>query len=120
MPENRNAFKLEVVGALTTGVKDRWEAPFNGEITGIAVAVGTAPTGAAAIFDLVKNGTTVYSTTANRPTVAISALETAGAGAGVPDVKAFAAGDTIELNVVQVGSSVAGADADVVVAYIAT
>lgn len=60
MPESRNSFKLEAAGALSTGVKDRWEATFNGEIVGIGAVVGTAPTGGPLVLNLLKNGSALY------------------------------------------------------------
>lgn len=116
MPENREAFKLAADGALTTGVKDRWQAPFNGEIVGCAAVVGTAPTGAALILDLQKDGVTMFSTVANRPTIPIAGTESGAVTA--PDIKTFSAGDTMSLNVVQIGSTVAGSDLDFTVEYI--
>lgn len=122
MPETRSAIKLESAGALTAGAnKDRWQAPFSGEIVSVSAVVGTAPTGAAILLDVNKNGTTVFTTQANRPTVPISATETADATTHKPDdaVKSFAKGDTISLDIDQVGSTVAGSDLDVTVEYVA-
>src|SRR5688572_28309648 len=116
MPETRNSFKLESAGALTAAAnKDRWQAPFSGEIVSVSAVVGTAPTGAALLLDLNKNGTTVFTTQANRPTVPISATETVDATTHKPDaaVAAFSKGDTISLDIDQIGSTVAGSDLDV-------
>jgi hypothetical protein len=46
MPEAKSTFKFEAVGALTTGVKDRWVAPLAGDILEVVATVGTQPTGA--------------------------------------------------------------------------
>lgn len=86
------------------------------EIVRIHASVGTAPTGASLIFDVKINGTTVFAQTADRPT--ITATNFATAAAGVPATKT---GDNIRLlpgqyltvEATQVGSSVAGADANV-------
>lgn len=72
------------------------------------VDVDTAPTGASLISDVNKNGTTVYTTAGNRPTVAIGAF--ANTPTVFPDVKAVAAGDYLTADIDQVGSTVAGAD----------
>lgn len=117
MPDVRHIVKLEAAGTLTTGAKDRWIAPFAGEIVSVTAVVGTAPTGAALIFDLQKEGVTVFTTTANRPTIPISGTESPAPGTR-PDVTAFAAGDTFTLMVSQIGSTVAGADADVTVQFL--
>lgn len=76
-------------------------------LTGVqpTVAVGKAPTGADAIFDVNKNGTTVFTTQSNRPKVL--ATTTVG-GLVVPDVTAFVAGDVVTVDVDQIGSTIAG------------
>lgn len=104
-----------ISGNLTTGVRslpfyvdDYWE------VVNCRFAVGTAPTGATAIADINKNGTTIYTTTANRPTLAISALVQSAANLILrPDVFYLQPGDRLNLNIAQIGSTVAGADAQV-------
>ena len=116
MPDVRHILKLEATGALTTGIKDRWIAPFSGEIVNVTAVVGTAPTGATLIFDVHKDGVTVFTTQANRPTVPISGTESPVGQR--PDVTKFAAGEVLTLEVDQIGSTVAGSDADVTVQFI--
>jgi hypothetical protein len=70
-------------------------------------SVGTAPTGASLIVDVNKNGTTIFTTQANRPTIAIS---TNFDESGAPDVTTWADGDYITFDVDQIGSTVAGSD----------
>ena len=70
-------------------------------------SVGTAPTGATLICDVNKNGTTIFTTQANRPTIAISGNTDES---GVPDVTALADGDYLEVDIDQIGSTVAGSD----------
>lgn len=77
-------------------------------IVGARASVGTAPTGATLIVDVNKNGTTIYTTQGNRPTIAISG-NTSGTPT-TPDVTSLAAGDYLTVDTDQVGSSVAGAD----------
>src|SRR5919199_3782521 len=93
--------------ATTTGTQ---RLPIDGTYTivGTRVMVGTAPTGADLIVDVNKNGTTIYSTQANRPTIA--AGSNAGGPGSAPDVTALAAGDYLTVDIDQVGSSVAGSD----------
>jgi len=70
--------------------------------------VGTAPTGAPIIIDLNRNATTIFTTQAKRPRVAIGEFET-----GVVndiDVSIFHRGDVCTVDVDQVGSTQAGAD----------
>lgn len=75
------------------------------------VSVGTAPTGASLIVDINKNGTTIFTTQGNRPTIAAGSNL---ASTTAPDVTTFVAGDYITVDVDQIGSTVAGADLVVV------
>lgn len=111
----RSLQTFEKTGALTVaaGTK-RLVFPVAVTILGVTAAVGTAPVGAALIVDVNKNGTTIFSTQGNRPTVAD------GANASlqkVPDVSAFAAGDYLTVDVDQVGSGTAGSDLVLTIRY---
>lgn len=77
----------------------------------VVASVGTAPTGAAIIVDINKNGASVFANPANRPTIPIAGF-TSGE---VTDAEAFVPGDYITVDIDQVGSVVAGADLTVVV-----
>lgn len=81
-------------------------------IVDVRLACGTAPTGAAILVDVNKNGTTIFTTQGNRPTIAASG--TSGSAA-VPDVTTIAAGDLLTVDIDQVGSSVAGSNIGIVV-----
>lgn len=80
-------------------------APCALTITNIKMDIGTAPTGANLIVDIHKNGTTIFTTQANRPTIV--ATETTE-DSSAPDVTSIVAGDKITLIVDQVGSTVKG------------
>lgn len=80
-------------------------APFAMTVIEVRVAVDVAPTGANLIADVNKNGTTMYTTQGNRPT--IIATETS-ATATDPDVTSIALGDIISVDLDQVGSTIAG------------
>jgi len=82
-------------------------APCALTVTGGKIEVGTAPTGAALICDVHKNGTTLWTTQGNRPTIADAGTN---AAITVPDVTALAQGDRLLLMIDQVGSTVAGKD----------
>ena len=109
--------KIEVFtipGTLIVGAGAEIPMPFAMTITNVRVRIKTAPTGASAIFDLNKNGTTMFTTQGNRPTV------TAGNNqdlSSVPDVTSLAAGDYLSVDCDQIGSTVAGANAVLVVEY---
>jgi len=79
-------------------------------ITKAFAAVKTAPTSASIIFDINKNGTTIWSTQANRLTIPASA--TSGSQTSF-NTTTLAEGDVLSLDVDQVGSTVTGADATV-------
>lgn len=96
--------------------------PFAVTLLGAHMRVTTSPTGASLIVDINKgvNGggapTTIYSTQANRLTVA-AAGKTSGAIV-TPDVTAMAQFDYLTFDIDQVGSTVAGADVIIVVEYV--
>jgi hypothetical protein len=89
--------------------------PIDGTYTiiGTRVMVGTAPAGANIIVDVNKNGTTIYTTQGNRPTVADGA--NAGGPGTAPDIATLVAGDYLTVDIDQVGSGTAGADLTVAV-----
>jgi hypothetical protein len=93
--------------AVATG-KSRFYVEGGYTLLSVRSAVGTAPTGASLIVDVNKNGTTVFTTQGNRPTIAISGF-TSGKVTNM-DVTTFAAGDYITVDVDQVGSTIAGTD----------
>jgi hypothetical protein len=99
-------------GVLTVTVgAGRWAAPRACTVVAVYAAVGTAPTGAAVICDVKKNGATMYPS-APKPTIAISAFVSSNA---IPDTTSLAAGDLLSVDVTQIGSTVAGSDLSVVV-----
>lgn len=96
-------------GVLTTTTGTQ-RLPIDGTYTivGTRLMAGTAPTGASLIVDVNKNGTTIYTTQGNRPSIA--AASNAGGPGATPDVTTLAAGDYLTVDIDQVGSSVAGSD----------
>lgn len=99
--------------AVGTGVI-RYGFPQAIRLLGCSAMVNTAPTGADLIVDINLDGTTVYTTQANRPTItaaANSATET------VPDVVDVPAGSYLTVDIDQIGSTVAGADLTVTTRY---
>jgi hypothetical protein len=94
-------------GTLTIALKAAFVAPCALTVTNVKMSVATAPTGADLIIDIHKNGTTIFTTQGNRPTIA--AGETTEDSAA-PDVTSIAAGDLIKLEIDQIGSTIAGAD----------
>jgi hypothetical protein len=90
--------------------KIKWIAPKAHTITNVIISVGTAPTGADIIVDVNKNGTTVFTTQANRPKITAGNFTDTSS---VPDVTAIAQNDYLTVDIDQVGSSQPGADLSV-------
>lgn len=82
-------------------------------IIDVRVRLATQPTGSSVIFDVHKNGTTIFTTQANRPTVATSS----NTDTAVPDVTAVADGDYVTVDIDQIDSNGIGAGATVVIRY---
>lgn len=96
-------------GAVSTGVGTS-RVPIHGgtfDIVGVYAMVNTAPTGASLIVDVNKNGTTIYGTQSNRPTIAAS---TNGDAGGTQSVTSVTTGDYLTVDRDQIGSTVAGSD----------
>lgn len=116
--ENKTVSQLATfnqAGALTvqTGT-GRFSFPVGATILGVSATVGTAPSGSSLIVDVLKNGSTIFTTTANRPTIASG---TTSVGETVPDVTSVNANDYLTVSITQVGSSTAGSDLTVQVRY---
>lgn len=81
-------------------------------ISKVHIAADTAPTGQAVIVDINENGTTIFTTQANRPQIA------AGSNTGQTttiDDASWADGNYLTMDVDQIGSGTAGADLTVTV-----
>ena len=81
--------------------------PFAATIVRARAIAGTAPLTTAIIFDINKNGTTIFTTQAKRLTIAASA--TSGNTTDI-EVVALAAGDRITIDVDQIGTGTVGAN----------
>lgn len=103
-------------GILTvrTGVT-RFRFPFGATILGISGMVSTAPTGAAIIFDVNRNGNSVFTSSLNRPQIAVGSFSTLTEI--VPDVFSMTLGDYLTVDIDQIGSTVAGSDLTVFIRY---
>jgi len=72
----------------------------------IRATAGTAPAGSAVIVDVNLNGVTIFTTQANRPTIAAGT----NTDTATPDVTTWTAGSYLTVDVDQVGSTTAGSD----------
>lgn len=80
-------------------------------IQSVRASVGTVPTGASVIIDVNVNGTTIFTTQANRPTIAAS-TNTSGKVTNM-NVTTVVDGAYLTVDVDQTGSIVAGSDLSV-------
>ena len=104
------SFALALSTAATTGTNKTNEllVPYAGTIVRAAAVAKTGPTGAALIFDINLNGTSIWAATqANR--IQIAAAATEGTQTSF-DTTAVAQDDNLSVDIDQVGSSVAGQD----------
>jgi len=107
------AYTFSVTGAVAVATgKSRIYLENDYVVETVRAAVNTAPTGAALVVDVNKNGTTIYTDQGKRPSIAAGTNTDLGDS---PDVTALAAGDYLTVDVDQVGSTVSGADLTVTV-----
>lgn len=60
MPDTTSELVLNIPGALTTSSTTQREVTESADITDVVAVVGTAPTGADLLFDILKNGTSIF------------------------------------------------------------
>lgn len=107
------AMVVVVPGELVVGeVAGYVPVPYPLTITGIKVFALTGPTGDDLMIDINKNGTTIYTTQANRPTIMDGDTYVV---ADLPDDVDLAEDDMITIDVDQIGSTDAGANLAVVI-----
>ena len=83
-------------------------------ITQVTAVIGTAPTGSDLICDVNLNGSTIFTTQANRPTIPAGTNEGAS---GTPNITNAGPGDYLTVDVDQVGSTVQGSDLTIQIYY---
>lgn len=114
----RKFITLHLAGAQTTGTgKFRFRAPSAGTYVSTVAHINTVNTGATFILDVNKNGTTLYTTQARRPTIAISAATKTSTETAQADITSFVEGDIITIDIDQIGSTIAGSDLSVTFVY---
>lgn len=100
---------------LTTSARSgNIDLPNGSTIVGAYAKVRTAPTGATILVDIHKNGTTIFTDQDGRITIDTTEYSSTVA---TPDVTSYSYTDSFEIQVDQVGSSVAGQELNVVVEY---
>jgi hypothetical protein len=119
----RRILKFSISGTLTTGTNKRgapWRMRYPGTFVRASLQANTAPTGASIIYDIHKGtvnyadaGTvTIFSTQANRPAIVASAYT---GNTTTFNTTTFAAGDLLFFDCDQIGSTIAGADLEIIV-----
>ncbi len=104
----KHEYSFFVAGAQTTGAKKAaLLVTVAGTITDVRARLDTAPAGSTFIVDVNKNGTTIFSTQANRPTIAAAGN---ASSTTAPDVTSLAVADRLSIDVDQIGSGTAGSD----------
>lgn len=91
--------------------------PFACTIESVTALLTTAPTGATAILDVNRNGTTIFTTQSGRPTFSIGGTV---ATVGTPAVTSLVAGDYLSVDIDQIGSTVTGSDLVLTIALLRT
>lgn len=81
-------------------------------ITAVRASVGTAPTGSALIVDVNKNGTTIFTTQTNRPTIPAGSFTDT---ADTVQVATWPPGEYLTVDIDQVGSTIPGSNLTVTV-----
>lgn len=93
-------------GTLATFTGPRIYFPDTVQLLDASFSLSTAPTGSSAIFDILKNGTTVFSAT---PSIAASGF--VSSGGTLSGTTTFTADtDYLQIKCNQIGSTIAGAD----------
>ena len=113
--EQFQSFSREGTLQVATG-KHRLIFPWNVTLLGAKLAVGTAPTGASILVDVNKNGTTVFSTQSNRPSIPAGSNLSALATTQISGTSVTTS-DYVTVDIDQVGSTAAGADLTVILSY---
>jgi hypothetical protein len=108
LPNNNEVFTYFVGGGQTVGTeKQGFLMSQAGTVVDVRAYLTTSPTGSTFIVDLMKNGTTMFTTSANRPTIAISGNASTTT---LPDITSVVVGDRLRIDVIQVGSTIAGSN----------
>lgn len=92
--------------AVTVG-HNRYTLTDAASIDSVLATVGTAPVGSSVIIDVKKNGVSIFTTPSHRPIILAGTNEDQSP---TPDITALVPGDFLTVDIVQVGSTIPGAD----------
>lgn len=103
-----------VNGTLSVGSgAQRFYMPSNATIAQVRASVSQAPVGSSIIVDVNKNGTTIFTTQGDRPTI----LAAGFTDTSVPAVTSLVSGDYLTIDIDQVGSTTPGSNLTVQVEF---
>lgn len=112
----KNVQVFTILGNLIVGPGNARFYPSSSiKITNIRASVNVAPTGQSIIVDVLKNGTTIFTTQSNRPAIQPN---TNISSFSIPDVTSITSNDYLTVDVSQVGSGVAGSDLTVLIEFV--
>ena len=94
-------------GTLATATNIRsWVATSDGDFGDVYITCKDTGSASSTIIDINKNGTTIFTTQANRPTLAYDDAD--DVASGTPDVTSYEAGDVITVDIDQVATGASG------------
>lgn len=115
---NPDEFRIALTGAVTAGAgKGRYTNThdYPVRLREVNLHAGTAPTGADLIVDVNVEGSTAFSAQTGRPKIVAGQTRGSAVPARTGDPVNVQPGETVTVDVDQVGSTVAGSDLDIVV-----
>ena len=113
--EFRWAIQGNLYASTSVPIQPSWDVRKAIRILAVVPSVDVAPTGADILIDIHKDGTTIYTNQANRPT--ISATTLGGTVYSVIDVYEAGAGTKLAPFVDQIGSTIAGGASGYITVY---
>ncbi len=104
----KQTHKWVIAGALSTGAEQGgvWLAPRSLTIEKVYIYCKTTGSAGSSIVDINKNGATIFTTQANRPTLAFDDTDKK-AVSGTPDITALAEGDIMSMDIDQIATGAA-------------
>lgn len=113
LPPTNRAFAWFISGTLATGSNQgpRYIVPQDMTIQKVWLRARTAPTGASILIDINKNGSTIWSSQGNRGSISAGQLS---GNTEIFNTIELSAGDYLDLDIDQIGSTIAGEDLTVV------
>jgi hypothetical protein len=87
--------------------------PSAGKVVKVQTYLSTAPLTTAVVVDVNKNGTTIFTTQGNRPSIAASGTTSTLGDPDGDDVCTFEAGDILTIDVDSIGTGTVGANLSV-------